>query len=267
MNLLDQKKRVQVLQTLVEGVSIRSTERLTGVARNTISKLILDVGYASRHFQDITLIDLACKRIECDEIWSFVYAKEKNLPDRFKGQMGYGSVWTWTAICPDTKIVPTWLVGERTTDDAKLFMNDLAYRLSNKVQLTTDGFKSYPEAVSEAFGKSVNFATLIKTYSGKGSEGVLEIKNEIHIGKPKEKYISTSMVERQNLTMRMGMRRFTRKTNAHSKKMEFLCRSVDFHFMYYNFIRIHQTLKTTPAIAAGVANKVWSFEDLLDLVK
>lgn len=250
----------------MEGMSIRSASRITHASRNTISKLILDVGAASEIFQDKALRDLPCKRIQCDEMWGFCYAKEKNVPDEFIGVPGFGDVWTWTALDPDSKLIAYWLVGNRSSDDAKRFMSNLASRLKRKIQLTTDGYRAYPEAVDLAFGDHVDFATIVKKYSGKGNEGVLEIEHRPYIGNPKEKHISTSLVERQNLTMRMTNRRLTRKTNAHSKSLEHMCASLSFYFMYYNFIRIHTTLKTTPAVAVGISKEPMRIEDVLEMV-
>jgi IS1 family transposase len=246
---------------------------MTGAAKNTVVKLLVDLGRACSIFQDETLRDLTCRRIQCDEIWSFCYAKQKNIPEEYRGQPGYGDVWTWTAICADTKLVPCWLVGERTGADAMAFVEDLASRLAHRVQLTTDGHRPYLEAVEEAFGADIDYAMLIKLY---GPDPQAErryspptcIGAETHIvqGDPHPDHISTSYVERQNLTMRMGMRRFTRLTNAFRKKLENLAAAVALHYCYYNFVRVHQTLKTTPAVAAGVADHEWTLAELVALL-
>jgi IS1 family transposase len=278
MNRLSTEKRAQIIGALVEGNSIRATVRMTGAAKNTIAKLLADVGQACADYQDEVLRDLPCDTIQCDEIWSYCYAKQKNVPEQFRGTRGYGDVWTWTAICADTKLVPTWLVGERTAEDAWAFMIDLSTRLRNRVQLTTDGHPVYLPAVDLAFGKSgINYAMLQKIYGAdlieekRYSPAVcLGTKQEVIKGNPDPEKISTSYVERQNLTMRMGMRRFTRLTNAFSKKIENLAWAVSLHFMHYNFTRPHTSLSkpypTTPAMAAGVADHVWSLEEIAGLL-
>jgi IS1 family transposase len=257
---------------LVEGNSIRSTVRMTGIAKNTIVKLLADVGSVCAEYQDRALHNLTCKRIQCDEIWSFCYAKQKNVPKDKQGQFGFGDTWTWTAIDADSKLIISWLVGLRDSDHAKVFIQDLAERLSNKVQLTTDGLKAYLEAVDDAFGAEIDYAMLIKLYGPeKGSEGkysppkCIGARRQSIAGKPAKESISTSYVERQNLTMRMGMRRFTRLTNGFSKKVQNLEYAVALHFMYYNFCRIHQTLRVTPAMEAGVPDHVWNLEEIAAL--
>jgi len=249
MNQLPQAKRVAVVKALVEGNSIRATVRMTGVAKNTIAKLLVELGAACAAYQDEALRGLTCQRIECDEIWSFCYAKAKNVPEPLEGQFGYGDVWTWVAIDADSKLVPTWLVGDRSTVDAKAFMTDLAERLSTRVQLTTDGHRPYLEAVESACGSEIDYAVLQKLYgSDPGAEKRYSpapcIGVDVHKiqGRPDPKLISTSYVERQNLTMRMGMRRFTRLTNAFSKKVKNLAAAVSLHFMHYNFARPHKSL-------------------------
>ena len=272
MNRLSVEKRVQAIRCLVEGNSIRSTVRITGVAKNTIAKLLVDVGKACSDYQDKHLRNLNCECLQCDEIWSFCYAKKKNVPDKYKGQFGYGDVWTWTAIDAKTKLVPSWIVGDRSAETAKTFMDDLASRLNNRVQLTTDGHSVYLEAVEDSFGSEIDYAMLIKIY-GSNPEGekryspakIKEIRTEIISGRPKRKHISTSYVERQNLTMRMCMRRFTRLTNAFSKKVENHTHAIALHFMYYNFCRIHKTLRVTPAMEAKVADRLWDIEDMVKL--
>lgn len=272
MNRLDIKKQTQIIACLVEGNSIRATSRMTGAAKGTVLKLLADVGQACSDYQDEVLRNLTCKRIECDEIWSFCYAKRKNVPEDKKGKLGYGDMWTWTAIDADSKLMVSWHVGRRDLDTATLFMNDLASRLSNRIQLTTDGHHTYLEAVENAFGAEIDYSQLIKIY-GKSQDEVryspakhLGSEKRTIIGSPDKKKVSTSYVERQNLTMRMSMRRFTRLTNGFSKKAENLAHAVSLHFMYYNFCRIHQTLRVTPAMEAGVTSKLWEIEDILKLI-
>ena len=274
MNRLDIKKQAQIISALVEGNSIRATCRMTGAAKGTVLKLLADVGQACAEYQDKTLKNLPCKRVQCDEIWSFCYAKDKNVPEDKQGEFGYGDVWTFTALCADSKVVPTWRIGRRDLETATEFMQDLAGRMKNRIQLTTDGHRVYLDAVDNAFGSEVDFSQLIKLY---GNEVEREVRyspaqctgtRKVRItGKPDPNYVSTSYVERQNLTMRMTMRRFTRLTNAFSKKAENLAHAIALHFMNYNFCRIHQTLRVTPAMAAGVTDKLWEIEDILKLLK
>lgn len=274
MNRLSLQARAKILSCLVEGNSMRATARMCDVSLNTVSKLLIDVGTACANYQYENLRNLPCKRIQCDEIWSFCYAKDKNVPAEVKGVWGFGDVWTWTAICADTKIVPSWLVGRRDSANAHFFVQDLAERLANRVQLTTDGNKIYLNAVERAFAADIDFAMLVKLYGtpdGKGEarryspgECCGTIKGTV-CGNPEGKHISTSFVERQNLTMRMSMRRFTRLTNGFSKKIENLECAVALHFMHYNFGRIHKTLRVTPAMQAGVADHVWTLEEIASL--
>jgi IS1 family transposase len=218
--------------------------------------------------------DLTCNRLQCDEIWSFCYAKEKNVPEKLKGKFGYGNVWTFVAICDKTKLVPSWLVGNRDGETAFIFMSDLASRMKGKVQLTTDGHKMYLDAVESAFGTKVDYAQLVKIYGSSQANDekryspaqfIESIKKAIS-GNPDHTKISTSYIERQNLTMRMAMRRFTRLTNGFSKKIENLSHPVSLHFMYYNFCRVHQTLRVTPAMEAGITDHVWDIEEVLGLM-
>jgi len=273
MNKLKIEKQAQVVVSLVEGNSIRATCRITGVAKNTVVKLLADLGKACAEYQNKAFKNLPCKHVQCDEIWSFCYAKEKNLPKDKKGKFGYGDVWTFTAIDADSKLIPSWLIGNRDLETATAFLEDLAGRLSNRIQLTTDGHKMYIDAVERSFGKDVDFSQLTKIY-GQAVEGqkrysppvcIGTIKQKIN-GNPETNKISTSYVERQNLTMRMNMRRFTRLTNAFSKKVENLYYAVALHFMYYNFCRIHQTLRMTPAMKAKVTDRLWEIEDILALL-
>jgi IS1 family transposase len=274
MNKLNESKRVQIIASLVEGNSLRATARMCDVAFNTVLKLMPEIGLACENYRRRVLVNLPCKRVQCDEIWSFCYAKEKNVPDELRGKFGYGDVWTWVAICADTKLVPCWRIGDRNAWHAQHFMYDLAKRLANRVQLTTDGHRVYLQAVELAFGTEIDYAMLVKLYSsdrGKGEMryspaeciGCREIKL---IGNPKRRDISTSYAERQNLTMRMKMRRFTRLTNAFSKKLENHRWAVALHFMHYNFCRIHQTLRVTPAMEAGIADHIWSIEEMVSLL-
>jgi IS1 family transposase len=275
MNRLDQKRQAQVIASLVEGNSIRSTVRMTGVAKGTVLKLLADIGEASAKYQDEAMRNLRCERLQCDEIWSFCYAKEKNVPADVKGQLGFGDVWTWTAIDADTKLVPCFMVGDRGLDTATAFISDLASRLVNRVQLTTDGHRAYLEAIEGAFGSDIDYAQLIKIYANPPAVGQARYSPAYCCGARKEKvtghpdpaHVSTSFAERQNLTMRMSMRRFTRLTNAFSKKIENLRHAVALHFMYYNFCRIHQTLRVTPAMQAGVSNHVWTIDEIIQLLK
>lgn len=273
MNKLTTEKRAQIVRCLVDGNSIRATVRITGAAKNTVSKLLVDLGTACAIYQHKHLRNLECRTIQVDEIWSFCHAKQKNVPVEKQGVFGYGDVWTWTAICADSKLVPSWLIGGRDSAWASVFIDDLSSRLRHRVQLTSDGHKAYLNAVEDSFGSNVDYAMLIKVY-GKAPEGDTRYspseclgteKREI-TGAPDPKKISTSYVERNNLTMRMGMRRFTRLTNAFSKKVENLEAAVALHFMYYNFARIHQSLRVTPAMAAGITNKIWEVEDIVSLL-
>lgn len=273
MNRLSTAKRVAVVKALVEGCSIRSTVRMTGVAKNTVAKLLVDLGAVCAAYQGEALVNLPCKRLQADEIWSFVGAKDKNVPADKQGQFGIGSVWTWTAICADTKLCVSWLVSTRDAGAAYEFMADVASRLRNRVQLTTDGHKPYLAAIEDAFGANIDYATLVKIYGVDPSDErrysppvCLGCESKVVTGAPDPKHISTSYVERQNLSMRMSMRRFTRLTNAFSKKVENHAAAVALYFMWYNFGRVHQTLRVTPAMEAGVASHVWSVEEIVALL-
>jgi IS1 family transposase len=241
---------------------------MTGIAKGTVTRLLVDLGDACAEYQDRTLRNLRCDRVQADEIWSFCYAKQRNVPAAHNGEFGYGDVWTWTAICADTKLVFCWHMGRRENRDADMFMADVASRLDTRVQLTTDGLHKYIAAVGGAFGKEIDFAMLRKVYGKPFSETSQESRYSpstviatfptVVTGDPDPDHISTSYVERQNLTMRMGMRRYTRLTNAFSKKIENLYAAVALHFMHYNFARVHKTLGKTPAMAAGVADHIWT---------
>lgn len=272
MNKLSREKQVQIITCLVEGNSLRSTARICDVAFNSVLNLLPRIGIACADYQDRTLRNLKCKRIQCDECWSFVYAKEKNVPPDKRGQFGYGDVWTWVAIDADTKLVPSFMVGNRDARSARMFIEDLASRLASRVQLTTDGLKVYLEAVEGAFGCDIDYAMLIKTYESTQEETryspavCTSCERKPVAGRPDPEHISTSFVERQNLNMRMGMRRFTRLTNAFSKKVENHAYSIALYYMHYNFFRIHQTLRVTPAMEAGVTNHVWSIAEIANLL-
>jgi IS1 family transposase len=270
MNRLSVEQRARVVAALVEGNSIRATCRMTGVARNTVTKLLVDLGTACSVYQDHAMRDLPCKRVQCDEIWCFVGSKAKNVPEDKRGE--YGDWWTWVAIDADTKLVPSYRVGPRDLQEARLFIADLAKRLRHRVQLTTDGFKPYLSAVQDAFGGDVDYAVLVKLYGTEATVGrfspprLIGAQSQKINGDPKPEGISTSYVERQNLTMRMSMRRFTRLTNAFSKKVENLAAAVSLHFAHYNLCRVHKTLGTTPAVAAGVTDHVWTLNELIGLL-
>ena len=269
MNRMSLAKRAQILSYLVEGMSMRGASRLADCSINTVTKLLVDVGMACAEYQDKALQNLPCKRIQCDEIWSFVGAKNKNVATEMQGSGIVGDVWTWTAIDPDTKLIAAWMVGTRDGAAAKVFIADLASRLANRIQLTTDGLRVYIDAVHAGFDVPVDFGMLVKHYSGpdttdrKYSPGnfVSAEKRKV-MGKPDMAHISTSHVERQNLTMRMSCRRFTRLTNAFSKKVENHAHAVALHFMYYNFGRIHKSLRVTPAMQASISDHIWSFEEI-----
>jgi IS1 family transposase len=272
-NVLSTLKRVQIVSALVEGVGIRPTARMAGVSKDTVMKLWVEMGEACARFQDETLRDLTCKRLQIDEIWSFVLAKAKNVPVDKVGQFGYGDVWTFTAIDAETKLMPSYLVGSRDAGCATEFMQDLAGRLVNRVQLTTDGHKMYLSAVEEAFQGQVDFAQLVKMY-GASPEGETRYSPAVCTGcerigvtgNPDPEHVSTSYVERSNLTIRMSVRRFTRLTNAFSKKLRNHAAAFGLFSAHYNFCRIHQTLRVTPAMAAGVTKTVWSIADLVALL-
>lgn len=276
VNKLSTEQRAQIIQCLVEGNSVRATCRMTGRSKGAVLKFIAEIGQACSDYQDVTLRNLKSRRIQCDEIWSFCYSKQKNVPDALKGTFGLGDVWTWTAIDADTKLVPAWLVSGRDADAAQEFMNDLRSRLTLQFQLTTDGHKAYLDAVENSFGGAVAYAQLVKMY-GPAPENTKQVRYspsecigtraEIISGDPDMSHVSTSYVERQNLTMRMSMRRFTRLTNAFSKKVENHAHAISLHFMWYNFARPHKSLKgKTPAMAAGVADHIWSAVEVAELL-
>lgn len=273
MNRLDIKTRAQIIGLLVEGNSLRAASRLADVSINTVTKLLVDTGKACSDYQDQALRDLPCKQLQLDEIWSFVYAKARNVPEAKNAPEFAGDVWTWTAIDAETKLIPSWMVGDRSGATARIFVADLASRLKHRVQITTDSNTAYLRAIDEAFGIDVDYAILDKVYAPQ-PEGQKRYSPPVCVGskptpvmgRPDPKHVSTSFAERQNLTMRMSMRRFTRLTNAFSKKVENHAHAVALHFMFYNFGRIHKTLRITPAMAAGVSDHVWSLEEIAQLV-
>jgi IS1 family transposase len=274
MNKLSVEARAKVVRCLLEGSSIRSTVRITGTAKNTIVKLLVELGDACWEFHDRTVKGLKSERVQCDEIWSFIGMKAKNVPDEKKGQLGYGDVWTWVAIDADSKLIVSWFVGNRDAECAVAFMKDVAGRLVNRIQLTTDGFHAYREAVGMAwYNVPVDYAMLVKRYAAVHDGGgrysppvcIGATKKPIQ-GEPDLEHVSTSFVERQNLTMRMQMRRFTRLTNGFSKKFENHCHSLAIHYVYYNFARIHQTLRVTPAMKVGIEKRLWGIEDIVKLI-
>jgi IS1 family transposase len=274
MNKLPLQTRVQILSTLCEGASMRSISRVADVSINTVAKLLIDVGRACSAFHDEKVRGVKANRVQVDEIWSFTYTKQKNVAKAKAAPANAGDTWTWTAIEGDTKLLVSWLVGGRDSDYAMTFMDDLRSRLANRVQLTSDGHRAYLEAVEGAFGRDVDYAQLIKLFgaapeSAKGRyspaecTGLREVSIEVN---PDPKHISTSYAERQNLTMRMQMRRFTRLTNAFSKKFENHMHMVALYTVWYNFAKLHKAHRMTPAMAAGVTNKLWSMTDLAEMV-
>lgn len=262
-----------VVAALVEGVSINATCRMTGVAKHTVLKLLKDLGCAAASYHDSHLRNLRIRRIQCDEIWAFVYGKDKNLSLE-QVQTGLGSVWTWTAIDADTKLIISYMLGDRGAATAQSFMRDLAGRIANRIQLTTDGHRVYADAVEDAFGADIDYAMLVKIYGASNDNPesryspatCIGCRTGVLAGKPDPDHISTSFVERSNLSMRMGMRRFTRLTNAFSKKLENHGHAVALYFMHYNFCRVHKSLRVTPAMEAELTDHVWTLEELIGLL-
>jgi IS1 family transposase len=273
MNKLSTAERVSVVAALVEGNSINSTVRMTGISKPTILKLLGELGAACRKYHDEHVRNVAAKRVQCDEVWSFCYAKAKNVPAEKRGQFGFGDIWTWTALDAYSKLMITWNIGLRDAGYAHEFMQDVSERLVNRVQLTTDGHKAYLNAVEEAFLGDVDYAQLVKLY---GNERPGEARYSPAVctgckpttinGEPDRDHVSTSYVERSNLTVRMGMRRFTRLTNGFSKKIDNHVAMVNVFFMFYNFCRIHTTTRLTPAMAAGLTTTLWEIDDLIALI-
>ena len=285
MNKLSTDRRAALISSIVEGNSIRATARMTDTSFNCVLRFVVDIGKVCQTYLDEHMWNLPCRRLQADEIWQFCYAKDKNVPERMRRTHSItrpncetkdlvGSVWTWIAIDADTKLVPMFHVGTRDAWCAWHFMRDLASRLSNRVQLTTDGHHAYLSAVGQSFGQDIDFAQLIKMY-GAVPEGetryspakCLGARPEVRWGAPDPEHISTSYAERQNLTMRMGMRRFTRLTNAFSKKVENLEHALALHYVHYNFVRIHKTLRCTPAMEAGITDRLWTVRDIAALLE
>ncbi len=271
MNTLSKEERIRVVAALVEGNSIRSTSRMTGVARNTVTKLLVDLGSACMKYHDEHVRNVRVRRLQCDEIWAYVGAKARNVTPA-KRETGWGDVWTWVGIDADTKLVVSYLVGGRGADWAMDFMKDCAERVVGRLQITTDGHKAYLNAVEEAFGMDVDYAQLQKIYGASletetrySPATCIGCDMKVVSGNPDPKHVSTSYVERQNLTMRMHMRRFTRLTNGFSKKLDSHGYAVALHFMYCNFVRIHGTLRVSPALEAGLTDHVWSLEEMIDV--
>lgn len=279
MNKLPPEKRAAVLTCLVDGNSIRATSRITGCAKGTIIRLLESAGTVCAEYQDAVLRNLPCRRIQADEIWSFVYGKDRNITPEIRDHQAslVGSCWTWTAICSESKLMVSWYVGSRDDFSAGEFVRDLASRLPRRIQLTTDGLRLYINAVEGAFGGEIDYAMLTKLYGPSGNDKSAEtryspgrikgVEEAIISGNPDLRHVSTSFVERSNLTMRMSMRRFTRLTNGFSKKFENHCHAVSLHMFWYNFIRVHQTTGKTPAMAAKVTDRIWTMRDVVELIE
>jgi IS1 family transposase len=275
MHKLPSQERARILHLLCEGNSIRAVTRLTGASKNTVTKLLIDAGKACEAYHDAHVRNVAVKRCQVDEIWSFTYAKQKNVAKAKAAPAEAGDTWTWTAIDADSKLIVSYLVGGRDSEYAKAFVDDLAGRLATRVELTSDGHKAYLEAVEGAFGADIDYAMLVKLYgaspeSAKGRYSPAEctgIRKRRIEGDPDPKHVSTSYAERNNLTMRMHMRRFTRLTNAFSRKVENHAYAVALHMMYYNFVRLHSKVRMSPAMAAGVSDRLWEIDDIVALVE
>lgn len=275
MNKLPAETRAQILHLLCEGQSIRAITRVTGASKNTVTKLLIGAGKACMAYHDANVRDVKAQRVQCDEIWTFTYAKQRNVPSAKAAPEGAGDTWTWTAIDADSKLIVSYLVGTRDADAAMMFMDDVAKRLANRVQLTTDGHHAYFDAVDRAFGGEIDYGILVKLYgaSQEGARGRYSpaqctgARRDVMQGNPDRAHVSTSFVERNNLTMRMHMRRFTRLTNAFSKKVENHAYAVALHMMYYNFVKMHSKLRMSPAMAAGVSDRLWEIGDIVKLVE
>jgi IS1 family transposase len=273
MNKLSTAKRVQIVKALVEGNSLRGTSRMVGVSINTVTKLLVDLGTACEAFHDSVVRNVPAKRVQADEIWTFCYARKENLPDELRGVHGYGDLWTWVGQDADSKLVLSWHVGRRDAETAHPFMQDLASRISTRVQLTTDGLHAYLEATDTAFGADIDYARLIKVYGSDPNAArryappvCIEAKVQVVTGDPDIKHISTSYIERQNLQMRMSMRRFTRLTNGHSKKVENHEHALALHYVHYNFCRVQKAIGGTPAMASGLMARPWTVEEVVALL-
>jgi IS1 family transposase len=276
MNKLPLAKRVQILSLLCEGASMRAISRVADVSYNTVAKLLAEAGEACAIHHFNTVVGVKARRVQCDEIWSFCYAKQKNVPSTKAAPVGAGNVWTWTALDADTKLIVSYFVGARDAECANFFMDDLRFRIDGRTQLTTDGHCVYLDAVAGAFGEDgVDYAMLVKLYGEPSERGEEKryspavctgAKKKAILGTPEEKHVSTSHVERQNLSMRMHMRRFTRLTNAFSKKLDAHIHALSLYFTFYNFVRMHKTLRMSPAMAAGLTDKLWSMEDIVALI-
>jgi IS1 family transposase len=277
MNKLSRDRRAQILSMMVEGNSIRAIVRMTGVSKNTVTKLLEDAGEACLDYHDRYVRGVTAKRVQCDEIWSFAWCKQKNVAEAKRKDFAHGDVWTWLAMDAETKLAISHLVGNRDSEYAMTLMDDLRQRVTTRLQLTTDGHSPYLRAVEEAFGADIDYAMPVKMYGMPAAEAeaahryspseCVGTQRRKVAGNPDPKHISTSYVERQNLTMRMAIRRFTRLTNAFSKKVENHAHSVAIHFLHYNFVRIHQSLRVTPAMAAGIAKKLWSMDDMVGVIE
>jgi IS1 family transposase len=272
MNRMSVEQRIQIVSLLVEGNGINAITRITGVAKNTVLKLLADFGEACEAYHDEHVRGVTSQRIQCDEIWSFCHAKARNVRAEDRGRLGFGDVWTWTAIDADSKLMVSWHVGNREASDAYIFMKDVASRLANRVQLTTDGHKPYLNAVDASFPHGIDYAMIVKMY-GTDPEGerrytpavCLSAERRVIRGNPDREHINTSYVEKHNQTMRQNMRRYTRLTAGHSKKFDNHRFATALHFVHYNFARICQTVKSTPAMAAGLASHRWTIEELVSL--
>lgn len=273
---MKQEKRVQILNLMVECMSMRAISRIADCSINSVAKILVNTGTACRDYHNAHMRGLRSQRIEVDELWAFCYAKKNKLPPQYQRKRGFGDAWTWVAIDPDTRLIPAWLTGERNAHNAQIFMNDLRDRLESRVQLSSDGLNAYRNAVEIAFRGQVDFGMLVKNYERDGYEEAegkymqkskLTVTKEAVIGNPDERKISTSCVERNNLTIRTSCKRFARRTNAHSKKIENHNHALALHFMYYNFCRIHSTLRVTPAMEAGIAGHAWNMEDIDNLAQ
>ncbi|MDR3678264.1 MAG: IS1 family transposase [Acidobacteriota bacterium] len=272
MKRLTCEKQAQITSALIEGCSIRATSRVFNVSKDTVLKLQVEAGYASADYQDKTFHDLNCKRVQCDEVWAFCYAKQKNVPAKLQGKNGIGDIWTWTAIDAETKLIPSFTIGNRDAGTARILIEDLAGRLKSRIQLTTDGLKAYAVAAEDTFGCEIDYAQLIKVYESTQEETryspaqCVACETKRVMGNPDPKHISTSYIERSNLTVRMGVRRFTRLTNAFSKKVENYAAAFALFLMHNNFCRVHQTLRVTPAMEAGITDHIWSVKEMLDAI-